>query len=86
MTPAPAAAAPIAAPTPKPAEPVPTASVTAAIASQKLPSVGQQKPQISSAEAAANWLKQSDTDTSQNKSSSPALQAAAVSFCERERD
>lgn len=81
MTPAPAApsAAPSAAPTPKPAEPVPTASVTAAIASQKLPSVGQQKPQISSAEAAANWLKQSDTDTSQNKSSSPALQAAAVS-------
>lgn len=80
VTPAPAAAAPSAAPTPKPAEPVPTASVTAAIASQKLPSVGQQKPQISSAEAAANWLKQSDTDTSQNKSSSPALQAAAAAM------
>lgn len=82
VTPAPAApsAAPSAAPTPKPAEPVPTASVTAAIASQKLPSVGQQKPQITSAEAAANWLKQSDTDTSQNKSSSPALQAAAAAM------
>ena len=80
MTPAPTSPLPSAA-TPKPADPAPTSSVTAAIASQKLPPVGQQKPQMSSAEAAANWMKQSDNDTSRSKPSSAALHAAAVSVC-----
>ncbi|XP_062584327.1 cilia- and flagella-associated protein 36-like [Saccostrea cucullata] len=69
-----------AAPPPKPAEPVPAASVTAAIASQKLPSVGQQKPQMSSAEAAANWLKQTDDTPTSNKPSTSAVQAAAAAM------
>ncbi|XP_061173239.1 cilia- and flagella-associated protein 36-like [Saccostrea echinata] len=76
----PAAPQSVAAP-PKPAEPaVPTASVTAAIASQKLPQVGQQKPQMSSAEAAANWLKQTDDTPSQNKPSTSAVHAAAAAM------
>ncbi|XP_078316202.1 uncharacterized protein LOC111130096 isoform X2 [Crassostrea virginica] len=79
VTPAPTSPLPSAA-TPKPADPAPTSSVTAAIASQKLPPVGQQKHQMSSAEAAANWMKQSDNDTSQSKPSSAALHAAAAAM------
>ena len=76
--------------TPKPSEPPPAATpapvatpalapAAVSITSQKLPAVSQKLPQISSAEAAANWMKQANEEQATTVSHSAAVNARAVS-------